>query len=119
MPRPTKLPLRRLIIRKDPTHQRAIVRANARGDGRVGGVDRDGVGGGAGVLVVGHHLREVEVEGALGQEGRADQAGGVADHEGHLFGGDGLGGDDEVGFVFAGGVVEDDYEFVGAWESSC
>jgi hypothetical protein len=35
----------------------------------------------------------------------------VADHEGHLLLGDALGGDDEVGFVLAGGVVEDDEEF--------
>lgn len=38
----------------------------------------------------------------------------MPDHEGHLGGGDGFGGYDEVGFVFAGGVVEDDDELVGA-----
>jgi hypothetical protein len=43
--------------------------------------------------------------------GRADQARGVADHEGHFFGSDVLGGDDEVAFVFARGVVQDDNEF--------
>jgi hypothetical protein len=32
-----------------------------------------------------------------------------------LLGGDGLGGDDEVGFVFPRGVVEDDDEFAILW----
>ena len=35
----------------------------------------------------------------------------MAHHEAHLGGCDVFGGDDEVGFVFAGGVVEDDEEF--------
>jgi hypothetical protein len=39
----------------------------------------------------------------------------VADHECHLLGCDVVGGDDEVGFVLAGGVVEDDEEFAIAW----
>jgi hypothetical protein len=46
----------------------------------------------------------------VGERG-ADQAGGVAYHEGHLLGGYGFRGDDEIGFVLARGVVEDDYEF--------
>lgn len=39
----------------------------------------------------------------------------MSDHKGHLFGCDGGCGDDQVGFVFAGGVVEDDDEFTIAW----
>lgn len=38
----------------------------------------------------------------------------MADHEGHVLGGGILGGDDQVCFVLAGGVVEDDEEFSGA-----
>ena len=36
----------------------------------------------------------------------------MVDHEGHLGGGDGFGGDDEVAFVFAVGGVEHYYEVV-------
>ena len=43
------------------------------------GVDGDGVGGRAGVLVGGDHLREVERRGEGGRDGRADVARGVAD----------------------------------------
>lgn len=95
--------------------QGAVVRRDARGDGRVRGVDGDGVGGAAGVLVRGDHLREGEAVGQGGDDGRAHVARRVPDQEGHLLGGDGLGGDDEVGFVFAVGLVEDDYELAIAW----
>ena len=61
-------------------------------------------------LVLGHHLREREVRGEGGRDGRADEAAGVLDHEGHLFGRHVLGGDDEVAFVFARGRVQDDDE---------
>ena len=40
----------------------------------------------------------------------------MADQEGHLLGRDGLGRDDEVGFVLARGVVEDYDEFAIAWD---
>ena len=36
-----------------------------------------------------------------------------------MLGGDAFGGDDEVGFVFAVGVVEDDYELAITWGGSC
>ena len=39
----------------------------------------------------------------------------MADHEGHLLGGYGLGGDDEVCFVFAAGVVNDYDELAISW----
>lgn len=34
----------------------------------------------------------------------------MSDHEGHLLGGDVLSRDDEVAFILARGVVQDDYE---------
>ena len=46
----------------------------------------------------------------------ADQAAGVADHEGGFLGGEVLGCADEVAFVFAGGGVEDDDEGAGFWK---
>jgi hypothetical protein len=39
-------------------------------------------------------------------------------HEGHLLGCDGLGGYDQVGFVFAAGVVEDDDELAIFWSGA-
>lgn len=72
----------------------AVVGADSRGDAGIGGVDGDGVGGAAGVLAGGDHDRELEGVGAGGHDGCADEAGGVADHPGHLFGGDVFGGDD-------------------------
>lgn len=97
-------------VSQGATGQGAVVGGDAGGQGRVGGVDGDSVGGRAGVLVLGHHLREVEGFAQGRGERGADIARGVADHEGHLFGGYGGGGDDEVGFVLAGGVVQNDYE---------
>lgn len=70
------------------------MRADARGHAGMRGVDGDGVGCGARVLVVGYHLGEREVDGALGEDGRADETRGVSHHEGHLLRGDGFGGDD-------------------------
>lgn len=88
-----------------------IVGADSGGDRGVGGVDGDGVGGGARVLVLVDHLREGEALGKLRSDGRADQARGVADHEGHLLRSDGLGSDDEVALVLAVRIVEYDDEF--------
>ena len=103
----------RIRGRQQPARQRAVVRRDARGDGGVARVDGDGVGGAVGISVVGDHLREVQGGSEVGRERGADEAGGVADHEGHFFGGQGGGGDDEVAFVFAGGGVEDDDEGAG------
>ena len=98
--------------------QGTVVGADAGCDGLVGGVDGDGVGGAAGVLAAGYHLGELEVGGAGRGQRSADQAGGVADHEAHLLGGDILGGDDEVGLVLAGRVIEDDEELaIACWDS--
>lgn len=98
-------------IGQHAAHEGAVVGADACGDGGVGGIDGDCVGGAARVLGVLDHGRQVEGVGAGVGDGGADEAGGVADHPGHLLGGDGVGGDDEVGLVFAGGIVEHDEEF--------
>jgi len=90
------------------------MRGDASCDAGVFGIDRDGVGGGARVLVVGDHLGEVEFRGALWGYRRTDQSGRVPDHEGHLVGGHGVGGDDKVRFILAMGVVEDYDEVAGA-----
>lgn len=98
-----------------PAGQGAVVGADARGDAGVGAVDAERVGGALGVLRVHHHLRQLE---GLGQglgDGRADQARRVPHHEGHLLGRDVLGGDDQVAFVLAGGIIEDDHKFAIAW----
>lgn len=97
-------------IGEHAAHEGAVAGADASGDGRVSGVDGDGVGGAARVFVVGDHLGEAEGGDEGGRERRADVAGGVADEEAHLLGGHILSGDDEVGFVLAGGVIEDDEE---------
>lgn len=51
---------------------------------------------------------------ARGRERSAQVAGGVVDQECGEWGREGLSGDDEVAFVFAGGGVEDDEELTGA-----
>jgi len=100
-----------ILIAQHAAGEGAVVRADARRYGGVGGIDRDGVGRPAKVLAPRHHLRELEVDGALRRDWRADQPGAVPDHEGHLFRRDVLRGDDQVGLVLATGIVEDDDEF--------
>lgn len=39
----------------------------------------------------------------------------MTNHEAHLGGGDGLGGDDEICFIFAVGVIEDYEKLAIAW----
>lgn len=84
--------------------------ADSRRGQRVLGVDGDGVSGAAGILRVGDHGRKLEGVGAGAVHGHADVARRVADHPGHLLGCDIFGGDDEITFVFARGVVEDEEE---------
>jgi hypothetical protein len=69
------------------------------------GVDGDGECGAAGVFGVRDHLGEVEGFGAWGEKGRADDAGGVPDYEGHFLSGYVFAGDYDVGFVLTRGVV--------------
>ena len=82
--------------------------------GGVVGVDRDGVGGPVRVGVVVDHLRQGEGEGEGRPQRRADDAARVADHEGHLGGGDVFGRDDQVALVLAVGRVEHDDELAAA-----
>lgn len=110
MPGAAQVGGRGLGVGEDAAGEGAVVGADARGGERVLGVDGDGVGGAARVLGVGDHGREVEGVGSGARHGHADVARGVADHPAHLLGGDVLGGDDEVAFVFAAGVVEDEEE---------
>lgn len=110
MARPPEAVRGRGIGRQLAAGECPVVGGDSGRDQRGGGVDGDGVGGSLGVLVGGHHLRELEGRRARGEERRADETGGVPDHEGHLLRGHGFRGDDQVGFVFAVGVVEDYYE---------
>ena len=88
------------------------MRGDASCDGGVRGINGNGVSGAVrvGIMVPGDHLRKGEDAGEGWGKRRADEAGGVADHEGHFFGCEGGGGDDEVAFIFAGGGIEDDDE---------
>jgi len=102
--------------RQRPARQRPVMRADAgRRLGRVR-IDRDGVRGAVRVLVAGHHLREVQMLGERGRHGRAHEPRRVPDHEGHLLGRHVRGGYDQVAFILARQVVEDDYEFAIFWE---
>ena len=65
------------------------------------------------VLARGHHLREIQGLGEGGGQRAADQAAGVADHEGRFFGGKVLSRADEVAFIFARRGIEDDDEGAG------
>ena len=115
MARPPEIPRRGGRAAEHIARDAAIVRADARADGGVRGVDGDGVGGAVGVGVGGggDHGREVEEGGAGGGEGRAEVARGVPDEEGGFGGAEVSGGYDQVAFVFAGGGVEDDEEVAG------
>lgn len=59
-------------------------------------------------------MRERERVAELARQGRADDAAGVPDHKGHLGRRHEFGRDDQVAFVFARGVVEDDEELARA-----
>ena len=71
-------------------------------------VDRDGVGGAMGRGVVVDHRVKLKPLGHFGQDGHAEQALAVGDHELDDFGRDLFGGDDEVAFVLAVFGVDDD-----------
>ena len=66
-------------------------------------------------VVLGHHLRQLEVTSKGCRDGRADEAAGVLDHERHLLGGHVLGGDYQVAFIFAQGGVQDYDEIPAFW----
>ena len=87
----------------------------ARRDSRVSGIDGDSKRSLVRLGVVGDHLRQIEGLCQGRAHGRADDARGVGDHEGHGALGHELGGHDEVAFVFAVGGVEDDDEAAIFW----
>ncbi len=71
-------------------------------------VDRDGEGGAERGIVGGHHRIEPQAAGFLAGQGRADDAAGVADDEGHLLRRAERGGDDQIALVLAIIVIGDD-----------
>ncbi len=73
----------------------------------------DGEGRRVGRIVFRHHGVEVEALGLFLRHRRADDAGGVAHDEGHLFRRAVDGGDDQVAFVLAVVVVGDDNDLAG------
>ena len=122
MPRSSEAVGRRIVVRERPAGQGAVVRADSGSDGGVGGVDGQGVGRQEGVFVALDHLRQLELDGPLWEYGRADQPRAVPDHEGHLLCGDILRRNDDVGFVLASRVVENNYEFAifcKTWSQRC
>ena len=88
----------------------ALIRRNA---GAAVGlvVDRDGKGGGVIGLVVRHHRIEPQPARILGGDRRADDAGGMADDEGHLLGGAERGRDDQIALALAVVIIGDDDDF--------
>ena len=91
--------------------QTAIVRADPRRRGRVIRIYRHGICGASGILAVRDHRREVQLVSEGGEDRRADVARGVADHESHLLGRHICRRDDQVAFILAREVVQDDDEF--------
>jgi hypothetical protein len=71
-------------------------------------VHGDGEGGAQTGGVLAHHEIEAQMPQAILGHGGAQEAPGLADDEVHLGGGDGLGAADEIAFVLALFVVEDD-----------
>ncbi len=62
-----------------------------------------------GIPVAGHHRRQLEHVRPLAGHRRADDAGGVGHHEGHLRCGDGVRGHDEIAFVLLVVVIDHDH----------
>jgi hypothetical protein len=71
-------------------------------------VDADGEGGAESCGVFGGLWGEVEFETSIAGESEAEEPASVCEHEVDDVGGDGLGGTDEVAFVFAILVVDED-----------
>ena len=91
----------------------AVGGGDAGGDA-FAGLDGFGKGGAEARGVLLGHGAEAEVVGALLGEGEADEAASVSGHEVDGLGGDELGGEGEVAFVFAVFVVDDDDHASGA-----
>ena len=86
---------------------RSIGGGDARGH-PLGRLDRHGEGGTVGGAVVAHHQRQVELFAALAGQGQADQATAVLGHEVDRFGRDMVGGQNQVAFVLAVFLVDED-----------
>src|SRR5207244_4028186 len=87
----------------------ALVRRNAGAAiGLV--VDRNREGGGMVGFIMRHHRIEPQPAGVVGGDRRADDAGGMADDERHLFGGAKRGRDDQIALALTVVIVGDDDE---------
>ena len=73
-------------------------------------VDRNGEGGAERRIVFRHHGIELQLAGMLAAERGADDAGSVADDEGHLLRRAKAGGDEQVALVLAVVIVGDDHD---------
>ena len=74
-------------------------------------IDGDGEGGAHRRIVQGHHGIELQALGVIRRDGGADDAGGVAHHEGHLFRRDLGGGGDQIALVLAVVVIDHHHHF--------
>ena len=92
---------------------RAVVRGNAGGDA-FGRFDRHGEIGVVARTVVADHRRQAQLFAALARQRQADQSPRLARHEVDVFGPHFFGGHDEVAFVLAVFVVDDDDHAAGA-----
>ena len=100
-------------IRECPDGGRAVARGHP--GGRAGAqVDRYGEGGAVRLAVDRDHLRQLQARELLLFHRHADDAAGVADHEGHRLGSRMFGGHDEVALVLPVLVVHDDDHASGA-----
>ena len=100
---------RAIVVGQRPHRVGALLGGDAGGHADLV-VDGDGEGGAHRVEIVGDHRRQVQPVGAVGGHRHADDAAGVADHEGHLFRRRLRRGHDQVALVLAVGVVDDDDE---------
>ena len=94
-------------IGEDADGGSAIGGADAGGDA-AGGIDGDREIGALALAVIGDHALEAELLGAVGGDGDADETAAVHGHEIDGLRGDLLGSHDEIAFVFAVGVIDDD-----------
>ena len=91
----------------------AVGGGDAGGDA-LAGIDGDGEGGAEGGLVVLHHHRDAQAVQSIAGHRDADDAAGVAQHEGDLLRRGEFGGKGEVALVLAVLVIDDDHEAAGA-----
>ena len=98
------------VVVGERAHGVAALLGRDAGGQPVAHVDRDGEGGAERRIVLRHHGIELQPAGMLAAERRADDAGGVADDEGHLLRRAVRGGDEQVALVLAVVVVGDDHD---------